>query len=414
MLALLLLGFASGLPSQVIDVPLKTWLTQAGIDLKDITSISALVLIPYSFKYLWAPLLDRFTPPFLGRRRGWILLTQIAIIAAIALLAFQTPSSGNLQLVTVIAVAIAFFSASQDIASNAYSADVLEDPETGAGAAVGILGFRISMLFASGVILVLTDPKLPNHISWNTAYLLIAGLMLVNVTTSFWAPKPIEEPKAPDSLAKAIIQPFQEFFQRNGITSGLLILAFIFVYKTGDNMVKGVSTTFLLTSAHYSQTEIGAIGSGVGLISAIVGALVGGILKNKIGTNRSLWLSSILLAIGIVPYIFLAQAAQGLPLNQNPGSLMLLLAMSTELFFASMEATVFVSFLMGLCNKQFTATQYALFSALMIAGKGFVTAPLGSIAESIGWPSFFLLSALSAIPGLLLLNFIAPWNPRES
>jgi MFS transporter, PAT family, beta-lactamase induction signal transducer AmpG len=416
MLALLLLGFASGLPSQVIDVPLKTWLTQTGVSTQEITNVAALAAAPYGFKFAWAPILDRFTPPFLGRRRGWLLLTQVIIILAMVLLSFQSPVTGNLQLATIFAAAIGFFSASQDIAADAYRTDVLETREKGAGAAVFTLGFRLAMLFASGVILILTDPKnttFPFHLNWSQAYLLLASLMIIGLTTSLWAPQPVDENRAPSSLLAAVVLPFQDFFERKGVVSGLLILLFIVVYKIGDYMVKSVSPTFLLKFAHYSATEIGAIQGGIGIIATIVGALFGGSVLSKIGLNRSLWLSSILLAIGILPYIALAQATQGLAPDQNPGSLLLLIAINTEFFFAGMEATVFVAFLMELCNQQFSATQYALFSSLMLLGKSFVTAPMGAVATKVGWPVFFLLSALSAIPGLLLLNFIAPWNQRE-
>jgi MFS transporter, PAT family, beta-lactamase induction signal transducer AmpG len=413
MLALLLLGFASGLPSQVIDVPLKTWLTGANVDVANITKVAALAAVPYAFKFAWSPLLDRYVPPFLGRRRGWILLTQVVIIMAMVLLAFQAPTNSNLQLVTIFAAIIGFFSASQDIAADAYRTDVLDKPEKGAGAAVFILGFRLAMLFASGVILVWTDPKIPGHISWQTAYLALAGLMLIGLTTTLWAPQPIDENKTPSSLIDAFVLPFQDFFQRKGMLSGILILLFIVVYKIGDYMVKSVSPTFLLKFAHYSPTEIGTIQGGVGILATIVGALVGGSILSKIGLNRSLWLSSILLAIGILPYVLLAQAAQGLPVGQSPGQPLLLLAINTEFFFAGMEATVFVAFLMDLCNQQFSATQYALFSSLMLTGKSFVTAPMGDVANKLGWPGFFLLSAFSAIPGLLLLSFVAPWKNRE-
>jgi MFS transporter, PAT family, beta-lactamase induction signal transducer AmpG len=410
MLALLLLGFASGLPSQVIDVPLKTWLTRSGVEVDNITQVAAWAAAPYAFKFAWSPLLDRYAPPFFGRRRGWLLLTQLIIIAAMVLLSFQAPSNNNLTLFTAFAAIIGFFSASQDIAADAYRTDVLTKLEKGAGAAVFILGFRLAMLFASGVILVWTDPKIPGHISWNTAYLVLAGLMLVGLTTSLWAPQPKDENKAPASLIDAVVLPFQDFFQRKGIITGAMVLMFIVVYKIGDYMVKSVSPTFLLKVAHYSETDIGTIQGGVGIVATIAGAFVGGLVLSKIGLNRSLWLSSLLLAVGILPYVVLAQAAQGLPDGQNPGNLLLLLAINTEFFFAGMEATVFVAFLMDLCNQQFSATQYALFSSLMLAGKSFVTAPMGSISKSLGWPGFFLLSAFAAIPGLILLYFVAPLN----
>ncbi len=413
MLALLLLGFASGLPSQVIDVPLKTWLTGENVDVANITKVAALAAVPYAFKFAWSPILDRYVPPFLGRRRGWILITQVVIIAAMVLLAFQSPSNSNLQLVTIFAAIIGFFSASQDIAADAYRTDVLDKLEKGAGAAVFILGFRLAMLFASGIILVWTDPKIPGHVSWQTAYLALASLMVIGLTTTLWAPQPADENKTPSSLIDAFILPFQDFFQRKGAVAGILILLFIVVYKIGDYMVKSVSPTFLLKFAHYSPTEIGTIQGGIGILATIVGALVGGSVLSKIGLNRSLWLSSILLAIGILPYVLLAQAAQGLPVDQSPGQPLLLLAINTEFFFAGMEATVFVAFLMDLCNQQFSATQYALFSSLMLTGKSFITAPMGDVANKLGWPGFFLLSALSAIPGLLLLSVVAPWKSRE-
>jgi MFS transporter, PAT family, beta-lactamase induction signal transducer AmpG len=414
MLVLLVLGFASGLPSQVIDVPLKTWLTQTNVDVKDITNVAALAAAPYAFKFAWAPILDRFTPPLLGRRRGWLLVTQGIIIAAMVLLSFQNPTPTSFSSITIFAAAIGFFSASQDIAADAYRTDVLETEEKGAGAAVFTLGFRLAMLFASGIILVWTDPKLPNHISWQVAYLLLAALMLVGVVASLFAPQPANENQAPNSIVAAVVLPFKDFFDRKGIAPGLLILIFIVIYKIGDYMVKSVSPTFLLKVAHYSQTEVGAIQGGIGIVATIVGALFGGAVLAKIGLNRSLWLGSIFLAIGILPYILLAQATQGLPADKTPGSLLLLLAINTEFFFAGMEATVFVAFLMELCNQQFSATQYALFSSLMLAGKSYITAPMGDIAKSVGWPTFFLLSALSSIPGLLLLNFIAPWRGRSA
>jgi MFS transporter, PAT family, beta-lactamase induction signal transducer AmpG len=224
----------------------------------------------------------------------------------------------------------------------------------------------------------------------------------------------VDENRAPASLIDAVVLPFRDFFERKGIVPSLLILLFIVVYKVGDYMVKGVSPTFLLKTAHYSQTQIGAIQGGIGILATIVGALVGGLVLSKIGLNRSLWVSSILLAIGILPYVLLAQATQGLAPTETPNELLLLLAINTEFFFAGMESAVFVAFLMELCNTQFSATQYALFSSLMLTGKSFVTAPMGQLSESVGWPTFFFLSALSAIPGLLLLNFIAPWQQRES
>jgi MFS transporter, PAT family, beta-lactamase induction signal transducer AmpG len=413
MAALLFLGFASGLPSQIIDAPLKAWLTTAGVGVKEITELSALAMLPYAWKFLWSPILDKFAPPFLGRRRGWLIITQVALIITIAIMAVQQPGPHNLQLMTILAVAIGFFSASQDIATDAYRTDVLEKLEMGAGAAVATFGFRIAMLLASGWALVAADPARAGHLSWQTVYLILAGLMSLGVITTLWAPQPIAAEVTPPSLVAAVVLPFKDFFARRGALNGVLLLILIVIYKIGDYMVKGVSTPFLL-EIHFTQTQIGLIQGGWGIAATIIGALVGGVILSKIGINRSLWLAVGLLSIGIIPYWLLAQSAQSLPAGQSPSEVLLLLAINSEYFFAGMEAAAFTAFLMSLCNRQFSATQYALFTSLMLSGKSFIVAPMGGIAKQIGWSNFFLLSVFAAIPGLLLLFFLAPWNAKDS
>ena len=412
MAVLMFLGFASGLPSHIIDVPLKAWLKTAGVGNSSITQLSALAMLPYAWKFVWSPLLDKYAPPFLGRRRGWLLVTQVALIASIALMAIQQPGAQNLQTMTIIAVAIGFFSASQDIASDAYRTDVLEELEMGAGAAVFTFGFRIAMLLASGWALIAADPARAGHLSWQSVYLILAGLMAIGVIATSFAPQPIEAERTPPSLLAAIVLPFQDFFQRRGVVNGILVLLLIVIYKIGDYMVKGVATPFLL-EIHYTQTQIGAIQGGLGIIATIIGAFVGAVILSKIGINRSLWVSIGLLSIGIIPYWLLAQAAQAAPSGQSPSEALLILAINSEYFFAGMEATAFIAFLMSLCNRQFSATQYALFTSLMLSGKSFIVAPMGSIANQVGWSNFFLLSILAAIPGLVLLTFLAPWNAKE-
>jgi MFS transporter, PAT family, beta-lactamase induction signal transducer AmpG len=412
MAALLFLGFASGLPSQIIDAPLKAWLATSGVSVAAITQLSAAAMLPYAFKFVWSPLLDRYAPPFLGRRRGWLLITQVALIISIALMAVQQPSPNNLQLMTIIAVAIGFFSASQDIATDAYRTDVLEKLEMGAGAAVATFGFRMAMLLASGWALIAADPAREGHLSWQAVYLILAGLMCLGLITTLWAPQPIADESTPPSLVAAVVLPFQDFFQRRGVVNGILMLLLIVIYKVGDYMVKGVSTPFLL-EIHFTQTQIGAIQGGLGIVATIVGALVGGIVLSKIGINRSLWVAIGLLSIGIIPYWLLAQMSQSLAPGQSPSEALLILAINAEYFFAGMEAAAFTAFLMSLCNRQFSATQYALFSSLMLSGKSFIVAPMGGIAKDIGWANFFLLSIFAAVPGLLLLMFLAPWNAKE-
>lgn len=404
MAALLFLGFASGLPSQIIDAPLKAWLTTAGVDVADITKLSAAAMLPYAFKFVWSPLLDRYSLPFLGRRRGWLLVTQVLLILSIVLMAVQQPGAHNLQLMTVIAVAIGFFSASQDIVTNAYSADVLDEPEMGAGAAISMLGFRIAMLLASGWALVAADPKQPGHLSWQTVYLILAGLMSLGVIATFVAPQPVAKESTPPSLFKAVVLPFQDFFQRRGLVSGISILVLIVMYKVGDYMVKGVTIPFL-EAIHYTQTQVGVIQGGMGMVATILGALVGGAIISKIGINKSLWVALGLLTIGIIPYWLLAQIAQTLPANQAPSEGLLMLAINGEYFGAGVEAAAFTAFLLSLCTRQFSATQYALFSSLMLSAKSFIVAPTGGIAKNIGWSNFFLLSMLTLLPTVPLLIF---------
>lgn len=411
MAALLVLGFASGLPSQIIDAPLKAWLSTANVGVPAITQLSALAMLPYAWKFVWSPLLDKYVPPFLGRRRGWLLVTQIALIFTIGLMAIQQPSANNLQVITILAVTIGFFSASQDIASDAYRTDVLEELEMGAGAALFTFGFRIAMLLASGWALIAADPTRSGHLSWQAVYLILAGLMSLGLIATLLAPQPIAQESTPPSLLAAIVLPFQDFFQRRGIVNGILVLLLIVIYKIGDYMVKGVATPFLL-EIHFTQTQIGTIQGGLGIVATILGAFVGAIVLNKIGINRALWVSIGLLSIGIIPYWLLAQSVQLAPVGQSPSEALLILAINSEYFFAGMEATAFIAFLMSLCNRQFSATQYALFTSLMLSGKSFIVAPMGSIAKQIGWSNFFLLSILAAVPGLILLTFLAPWNSK--
>jgi MFS transporter, PAT family, beta-lactamase induction signal transducer AmpG len=406
--SLLLLGFASGLPAQALDGPLQLWLKEQKVDIAQITAIGALATLPYAFKFIWSPFLDRFVPPFLGRRRGWLLITQAILIVLLLLMAVQNPNSSNLQAFTVIAVLIGFFSASQDIASDAYRTDVLNNDDNGVkgtGVALWVNGFRIAVLIAGNWILGLADVKNPNHLSWNAIYVVIAGLLGLGVIASLFAPQPAEENAAPASMLDAIVLPFRDFFQRKTALGGMAILLYILVYKLGDYMVKSVSKLFF-KDVGFSVTDIGNFGA-MGVIASIVGALAGAWLMSKVSMNRALWLSIILLAVGILPYVLLAQ------LNQ-PDTRLLLLAINAESFFAGLEALVFVVFIQNLCNQQFTATQMALFTSFMLAGRSFVTGPMGGVAKNLGWTNFFWLSILAAIPGLILMTYVAPWNEREA
>lgn len=396
MAALLFLGFASGLPLFLTSRTLQSWMTVEGVDLASIGAFS-LVGLPYSLKFLWSPLIDRYVPPFLGRRRGWLVVTQVGLTLAIATMSLQNPTQA-LQFLAVNALLIAFLSASQDIAFDAYRTDVLEEREMGAGAAVAVLGYRVALLVTGSLTLVLAD-----RIPWTAVYLCLAGMMAISVGFSIWAPEPILRDRPPTSLAEAIKMPFLEFFQRSGLFQGASILIFIVLYKLGDALVNNMSLPFLLETG-FSQTDIGAIQGGMGLLATIVGVLAGGAVLSQLGINRSLWVFGGLQAISNLTYFTLAQIGQNYPF--------MVVAINVENFCAGLGTAAFVAFLMSLCNQRFSATQFALLSSLMAVSRDILVAPAGRIVELTGWTTFFLLTLIAALPGLLLLPLFAPWNPR--
>ncbi|HEY9642396.1 MAG TPA: AmpG family muropeptide MFS transporter, partial [Coleofasciculaceae cyanobacterium] len=393
-LALSLLGFASGLPLFLTSKTLQAWMTVAGVNLGAI-GLFSLVALPYSLKFLWSPLLDRFVPPFLGRRRGWLVITQVALVLAIAAMSLQDPSK-TLQFLALNALLIAFFSASQDIAFDAYRVDVLEERETGAGAAITVLGYRVALLVTGSLALILAD-RMP----WTVVYLYLAGLMTLSIGFTLWAPEPERQVRPPETLLAAVKLPFQEFFQRSGIVRGALILLFIVLYKFGDGLVNNMSTPFLLQTG-FTQTDIGAIQGGMGLLATLVGALAGGAVLSRIGINRALWVFGGLQALSNLAYLVLAQVGQNY--------LLMVITINIENFCAGLGTAAFVAFLMSCCNPSFSATQFALLSSLMAVSRDILVAPAGGIAAAIGWAPFFWLTLAAALPGLLLLPICAPWK----
>ena len=397
MAALLLLGFASGLPLYLTSKTLQAWMTVEGVNLGAI-GLFSLVGIPYSFKFIWSPLLDRFVPPFLGRRRGWLLIAQVALIVAIAAMALQKPAQA-LSLLAINALLIAFFSATQDIAVDAYRTDVLEKREMGAGAAVFVLGYRIALLATGSLALILAD-----RIPWPSVYLLLSLLMAIGLVTSLWAPEPTLKTRPPDTLAEAVSLPFIDFFDRLGLFQGLMILAFITLYKLGDALAANMSTPFLLKIG-FTQTDIGAIQGGMGLLATIVGTLAGGAFLSRLGINRSLWIFGGCQAVSNLSYFVLAQLGKNYPF--------MVLTINIENFCAGLGTAAFIAFFMSLCNHRFSATQFALLSSLMAVSRDILVAPAGKIAEATGWPLFFLISFAAALPGLMLLPIFAPWNSTD-
>ncbi|HEY0304486.1 MAG TPA: AmpG family muropeptide MFS transporter [Longimicrobiales bacterium] len=394
MAALLFLGFSSGLPFFLTSKTLQAWMTVEKVDLATIGAMT-LVALPYSFKWVWAPLIDRYVPPLFGRRRGWIFVAQIALLLAIAWMATHNPTTG-LQMLAINAVLIAFFSATQDVAIDAYRTDVCDEHEMGAGAAVSVLGYRIALLITGGLALILAD-----HISWQTIYLLMALLMIPGMIATWRAPEPVTDLAPPASLLEAVRGPFREFFQRAGVRTAILVLIFIVVYKLPEYLAQNMAVPFLL-QVGFSQTEIGAVQGVLGLIASIIGALAGGIAVAKIGINKSLWIFAVLGAAANLMFYALAVA--------GPNQALFVSSVVVENFCLGLVNGVFVAFLMSMCNPAFSATQYALLSSLMSASRDIVVAPAGSVAEAVGWPNYWLISIAMLLPGVLLLPFFAPWR----
>jgi PAT family beta-lactamase induction signal transducer AmpG len=397
MAVLLFLGFSSGLPFYLTSKTLQAWMTTAKVDLATIGFFS-LVTLPYSLKFVWAPVMDRYVPPFLGRRRGWVFITQVLLLLVIAAMSLHDPRTG-LRMLAVNAIAIAFFSASQDISLDAYRTDVLETREMGAGAAVFVMGYRVAMITTGALAFFLAD-----RVSWNTVYLLISLLMIVGMVTTFIAPEPVLSDAPPRTLAEAVVLPFADFFRRVGLSRALLVLLFIVVYKYSDSLAGSMTTPFLL-QAGFSQTEVGAVFLGVGVVATIVGVIVAGAVIGRFGINRSLWMFVVFQGLSNLTYYFLSLA------GKSHG--FMVTAVITENFGLGLVTGVMTAYLMVMCNKRFTATQFALLSSLMAASRDILVAPAGKIIEAVGWPSFFLITVAMAIPPLVLLPFIAPWSRDE-
>jgi len=391
---LLFLGFSSGLPFYLTSKTLQAWMTTAKVDLATIGFFS-LVTLPYSLKFVWAPVMDRFVPPFLGRRRGWVLITQVLLLVVIGAMALHDPRTG-LKMLAINAIAIAFLSASQDISLDAYRTDVLETREMGAGAAIFVLGYRIALLVTGGLALYLAD-----RIPWPSVYLVLAALMLIGILTTFLAPEPILREQPPRSIYEAVVLPFGEFFQRNGIGRALLVLLFIVLYKYADSLAGSMTTPFLLKTG-FTQTEVAAAFGVAGLIATIVGTLAGGVAIGKWGINRSLYVFVVFQGLSNLTYYYLAISSES--------RWFMTTAVVVENFGYGLVTGAMTAFLMVMCNKRFTATQFALLSSLMAASRDLLVAPGGKIAESAGWPTFFLITVAMALPPLLLLPFIAPWS----
>jgi PAT family beta-lactamase induction signal transducer AmpG len=383
--ATLLLGFSSGLPLALTGGTLQAWYAVSGVDIVTIGFLG-LVGQPYVYKFLWAPLMDRFAPPLLGRRRGWLIATQLALLIAIALMARLDPASAPLAL-GALALVVAFLSASQDIAVDAYRADVLEARERGLGAAVSVTGYRLAMLVSGGLALILAD-----RIGWSLMYIVMACVMAVGLLGTLFGPEPETPPSTPRTLSDAVVKPFAEFTTR---PSAWALLALIVLYKLGDAFAGTLTVAFLIKGPGFTPTEIGAVYKTLSLVTTIVGALAGGALLARIGLYRALLFFGALQAVSNLAFMALAEAGRDMAL--------MIAAVGFENLAGGMGTAAFVALLMSLCDNRYTATQYALLSALAAVGRVFVGPAAGYMVEALGWTRFFALTFVIALPGLWLL-----------
>ena len=380
-----LLGFSSGLPLALTSGTLQAWMSVAGVDIRTI-GIFSLVGIPYTVKFLWSPLMDRFVPPWFGRRRGWMLATQLPLMFGIGAMGFASPQHAPWAL-AALALMVAFTSASQDIVVDAYRTDLLHEKERGAGAALFVFGYRIAMLVSGAVALILSD-----RIGWQSTYLIMAGCMIIGIISSVSGPETEKKIAPPKTLSEAVWGPLRDFFSR---PSAAMMLLLIILYKLGDAYAGTMTTPFLIRGAGFSATDVGTVNKGFGLAALIIGAMFGGTLMVRLGLYRSLLYFGLLQAVSNLSFMLLAWQGKSYPV--------MIFAVGFENLTGGMGTAAFVSLLMALCNHRFSATQYALLSSLASLSRTFISPSSGYLVESVGWAVFFLITAISALPGIWML-----------
>jgi PAT family beta-lactamase induction signal transducer AmpG len=398
MVICIFLGFTSGMPLYVLFQLVPAWLHSHEVDLATI-GLFALVSLPYTWKFAWSPLMDRYKPPFLGRRRGWALSTQIGLLFSIAALGRFDPSV-SLQAIVVTVFVISLFSASQDIVIDAYRRELLADDELGTGTSFFVNAYRLSSLVPGSLALILSD-----HLPWSVVYWVTAGFMGIGIATTLIIKEVSDDALAPGTLRDAVVDPFVEFFSRGGIKAALAILAFMLLYKLGDNMATALATPFYLDMG-FSRTEIGSIAKVAALWAVIAGGILGGVAMLKLSINRALWIFGFVQMITILGYVWLST------IGHNPVGLFIVV--SGEYLGVGLGSIALTAYMARETSKAFTATQFALFSSFIAVPRTFANASTGFIIEAIGYTQFFIVCTLVAIPGMLLLFKVAPWNERES
>ena len=401
MLICIVTGFTSGLPLFLIFNLLPAWFKTEGLDLRVIGAF-ALIQIPYTWKFLWSPFLDRYALPVLGRRRGWMLATAIGVLLAIGLLGERSPRE-ELGMVIVLSVALAFLSATLDIVLDAYRRELLGETELGLGNAIHVNAYKVAGLVPGSLSLLLADLMPWNQVFWITAGFMVPGIVLALV---------IAEPKAvaaaPRTLREAVVEPFREFIGRAGWQGALLTLAFIFFYKLGDSLCTSLATPFYLEMG-FSKTDIGLVAKNAGLWPSVIGGLLGGLWMVKLGINRALWVFGVVQAIAILGFAWLSWLGPR-PEIDAAARLQLALVIGVEALGVGLGTAAFVAFIARASHPAYTATQIALFTSLMAVPRTFINATAGWLVGELGWTVFFLFCFILALPGMLLLLRVAPWR----
>jgi len=392
MLICIFTGLASGLPLYILIQLIPAWLRTEGVGLKEI-GFFTLVQLPYTWKFIWAPLLDRYSLPF-GRRRGWMLLSQVLLLTFIAMLGFWNPVD-HLSIIAALCLAVAFFSATQDVVLDAYRRELLPDEELGLGNSIHVQAYRISGLLPAGLSLILSD-----FLPWSWVFIITGAYMLLGIGMTLCIKEAILEPRAPRTLRQAVVDPFKDFIVRNQWSGALLILGFMFLYKLGDSMATALSTPFYIDLG-FSLSEIGIVAKNAALWPSIIGGLMGGILMLKIGINRALWVFGVVQLVTILGFALLASMGNNLS--------MLVVVIAMEYLGVGLGTAAFTAYIARATNPAFAATQFALLSALTAVPRTVSSAVSGIVVEQVGWTQFFLICTALAVPGMLLLIKVAPW-----
>ncbi len=388
-------GFASGLPLFVLLQLVQAWLRGEGVGLTEI-GLFALAQLPYTWKFIWSPLAERYPLPFLGRRRGWMLVTQVALVLGFAAFGYFDPVL-DIEWVFAIALMVAFFSASQDIVIDAYRRELLPtEEELAMGNTIHVQVYRIAGFIPGSLGFILAD-----YLPWSVVYWIMAAFMMVGVITTLVIREAVLAPEIPATLKAAVIEPFREYFSRRGWGHAVLVLVFLFAYKFGDSMATALATSFYLDLG-FTMTQIGLVAKNAGFWPAIIGGLLGGLLIVKIGINRGLWLFGVVQLVTILGFAYLAQVGDDL--------VVLATVIAAEYLGVGLGTAAFVAFIARETSPVLAATQFALFSAITALPRTLTAAATGWLVEIVGWAEFFYLCALFAVPGMILLIWVAPFD----